>query len=88
MENASHGEQSIHQIPSDWDIWIDAVGKKRGKVFGLGSVGRMFVSSSSQESHFVEVDALRSQIQALNESLQRQEQEKVEMKRVTKTKKR
>ncbi|XP_027932879.1 uncharacterized protein LOC114188505 [Vigna unguiculata] len=81
MENASDGEQSIHENPSDWDIWIDSVGKKKGRVFGLGSVGRMFISTSSQQLHFEEVDTLRSQIQALNESLQRQEEEKVEMKR-------
>ncbi|QCD88608.1 somatic embryogenesis receptor kinase 1 [Vigna unguiculata] len=76
MENASDGEQSIHENPSDWDIWIDSVGKKKGRVFGLGSVGRMFISTSSQQLHFEEVDTLRSQIQALNESLQRQEEEK------------
>ena len=81
MENANDGEQSIHENPSDWDIWIDSVGKKKGRVFGLGSVGRMFISTSSQQLHFEEVDALRSQIQALNESLQRQEEEKVKMKR-------
>jgi len=71
MENASDGEQSIHEYPSDWDIWIDSVGKKRGRIFGLGFMGRMFISTSSQQLHLEEVDALRSQIQALNESLQR-----------------
>ncbi|QCD86512.1 putative transposase [Vigna unguiculata] len=35
MENANDGKQSIHEYPSDWDIWIDSVGKKRGRIFGL-----------------------------------------------------
>lgn len=80
MENVATGEQSISQIPSDWDIWIDSVGKKSGRIFGLGTVGKMLFSSSSQQSNIEDVDALRSQIQALNESLQRQEHEKLEMK--------
>ena len=49
MENARDGEQSIHEYPSDWDIWIDSVGKKNGRVFGLGYVGRIFISTSSQQ---------------------------------------
>ncbi|QCD82525.1 putative transposase [Vigna unguiculata] len=35
MENASDGEQSIHEYPYDWDIWIDSVGKKKGRIFGI-----------------------------------------------------
>ncbi|RDX85625.1 hypothetical protein CR513_33154, partial [Mucuna pruriens] len=50
---------------------------------GLGSVGRTMILSSSQPSKSStssgDVDALRSQIQKLNESLQRQEQENFEI---------
>lgn len=63
MQNAGDGERSIHEMPFNWDKWID-------------SVGRMFISTSCQQSHFEEVHASRSQIQTLNESLQRQEEEK------------
>jgi len=38
--------------------WL--VGKKKGRIFGLWSMGRMFISTSSQQLHFEEVDALRS----------------------------
>ncbi|RDX70636.1 hypothetical protein CR513_50106, partial [Mucuna pruriens] len=57
--------------------------KEKGRIFGLESRGRTMILSSSQPSKSStssgDVDALRSQIQKLNESLQRQEQENFEI---------
>lgn len=63
-------------------MWVDAIGKKKGKVFGLGSMGKILVTSSNQSlmSSIEDVDGLRNQIHTLNESLQRQEEEKLQMK--------
>ncbi|CAI8607931.1 unnamed protein product [Vicia faba] len=75
--------QSTIEIPLDLDIWIESVGKNKGRIFSLGTVSKTLVSlsnkSSSVSSEFQEVDALRRQVHALNASLQRQEQEKLEM---------
>lgn len=59
--------------------------RKKGRyIFGLGSISKLtLITFSSQPmKHFVnpeDVDILRSQIHALNESLQKQEQEKLEI---------
>ena len=75
--------QPTIRISPDLDIWVESVGKKKGRLFGLGTASKTLVSlsnkSSSVSSDSQEVDALRSQIHALNASLQRQEQEKLEM---------
>lgn len=77
-------------MPSDFDIWVDSVGKKKGRIFGLGSVVQSLFTSSSQptklSANSEEVDVLRNQIKALNESLQRQEQERVEIRQLSRTK--
>lgn len=70
-------------MPPDLNIWVKSVGKKKGKVVDLGSVSKILVSLSiqptSHSTNSQEVDTLRSQVHALNTSLQRQEQEKLEM---------
>lgn len=84
-ENGGDNQLST-KMPSDLDIWVDSVGKKKGRVFGLGSVNKTFVTIDKLNSE--DVNALRSQIHALNESLQKQEQEKLEMKQeLTETRK-
>lgn len=42
-------------MPSDLDIWVDSVGKKKGKIFGLGSISKLtLITFSSQPmKHFV-----------------------------------
>ncbi|XP_058784582.1 uncharacterized protein LOC131659407 [Vicia villosa] len=76
--------QPTNEMPPDLDIWAESVGKKKGnRVFGLGTASKtlVFVSKkhSSLSSDSQEVDVLRSQVHALNASLQRQEQEKMVM---------
>ncbi|XP_058734501.1 uncharacterized protein LOC131606265 [Vicia villosa] len=76
--------QPTNEIPPDLDIWVESVGKKKGnRVFGLGTASKTLVSvskkPSSLSSDSQEVDVLRSQVHALNASLQRQEQEKMVM---------
>jgi septal ring factor EnvC (AmiA/AmiB activator) len=68
-------------MPPDMDIWVDTVGKKKMRVFGLGSLSKSLISSSNQSTsaNTREVDDLRSQVHALNASLQRQAQEKEQM---------
>ncbi|XP_020239139.1 uncharacterized protein LOC109818146 [Cajanus cajan] len=78
-DDGADSQSSMDHMPSDLDIWVDVVGKKKGRIPGLGSVGRTLITSSRFSSNFEDDGALRSQIQALNESLQRQEQEKLEM---------
>ncbi|XP_058725098.1 uncharacterized protein LOC131596459 [Vicia villosa] len=82
------GEDEVDSQPTikmtrDLDIWVESVGKKKGRVFGLRTVSKTLVSvskkPSSLSSNSQEVDILRSQILALNASLQRQEQEKLVM---------
>ncbi|XP_058733632.1 uncharacterized protein LOC131605272 [Vicia villosa] len=76
--------QPTNEMPPDLDIWVESVGKKKGnRVFGLGTASKTLVSvskkPSSLSSDSQEVDVLRSQVHALNASLQRQEQEKMVM---------
>ncbi|KAL5080892.1 hypothetical protein RYX36_009313 [Vicia faba] len=63
-------------IPPDLDIWVKFVGKKKRRVFSLGTISKTLVSlsnkPSSVSSDSQEVDILRSQVHALNASLQRQ----------------
>ncbi|GAU46538.1 hypothetical protein TSUD_350730 [Trifolium subterraneum] len=61
-------------------IWVDSVGKKKGRIFGLGSVSKTLATPVQLSSNSEDVSTLRSQIHALNETLQKQEQEKLEMK--------
>nr|XP_027187534.1 uncharacterized protein LOC101504872 [Cicer arietinum]XP_027187535.1 uncharacterized protein LOC101504872 [Cicer arietinum] len=76
--------QPTKDMPSDIDIWVDVVGRKKGRIFGLGSISKTLnpnqPSMRSDSKANLEVDALRSQVHALNESLQKQEQEKLLMK--------
>lgn len=78
-DSQADSQPSMNHMPSDFDIWADSVGKKKGRIFGLGSIAKTLFTSSSQptklSANSEEVDALRNQIQELNESLQRQEQE-------------
>jgi len=86
-ENRGDNQRST-KMPSDLDIWVDSVGKKKGRVFGLGSVNKTFITIDKLPGNSEDVNALRSQIHALNESLQKQEQEKLEMKQeLTETRK-
>ncbi|CAJ2663237.1 unnamed protein product [Trifolium pratense] len=78
-ENGGDNQPSI-DMPSELDIWVDSVGTKKGRVFGLGSVNKKLVTSVKLSANSEDVNALRSQIHALNKSLQKQEQEKLEMK--------
>ncbi|GAU46537.1 hypothetical protein TSUD_350720, partial [Trifolium subterraneum] len=78
-ENGGDNQPST-DMPSELDIWVDSVGVKKGRVFGLGSVNKKLVTSVKLSANSEDVNALRSQIHALNESLQKQEQEKLEMK--------
>lgn len=78
-DSQADSQPSMNHMPSDFDIWADSVGKKKGRIFGLGSIAKTLFTSSSQpmklSANSEEVDVLRNQIQELNESLQRQEQE-------------
>ncbi|CAI8607789.1 unnamed protein product [Vicia faba] len=86
-ENSGDNQQSI-EMPSDLDIWVDSIGHKKGRVFGLGSVNKTLVPSVRPPGNSGDVNALRSQVHALNESLHKQEQEKLEMKQeLTETRK-
>lgn len=86
-ENSGDNQQSI-EMPCDLDIWVDSIGHKKGRVFGLGSVTKTLVPSVRPPGNSGDVNALRSQIHALNESLHKQEQEKLEMKQeLTETRK-
>ncbi|KAK2406684.1 hypothetical protein QL285_042387 [Trifolium repens] len=78
-ENGGDNQPSI-DMPSELDIWVDSVGVKKGRVFGLGSATKKLVTSVKLSANSEDVNGLRSQIHALNESLQKQEQEKLEMK--------
>ncbi|KAK2406686.1 hypothetical protein QL285_042388 [Trifolium repens] len=79
VENGGDNQRSV-EIPSDLDIWVDSVGKKKGRIFGLGSVSKTLATSVKLSANSEDVNVLRSQIHTLNESLQKQEQEKLEMK--------
>jgi len=91
-EDVADCQPSKDHMPSDLDVWVDLVGKKKGRIYGLGSIGKTLFTSSSPSmklsANSEEVDILRNQIQELNESLQRQEQEKLNMRQeLTQTKK-
>ncbi|KAG2404626.1 hypothetical protein LR48_Vigan404s002600 [Vigna angularis] len=91
-EEVADSQPTKDQMPSDFDVWVDSVGKKKGRIFGLGTVGNALFTSSSQplklSANSEEVDILRNQIQELNDSLRRQEQEKLNMRQeLTQTKK-
>ncbi|KAK2353408.1 hypothetical protein QL285_091031 [Trifolium repens] len=79
VENGGDNQRSV-EMPPDLDIWVDSVGKKKGRIFGLGSVSKTLATSVKLSANSEDVNALRSQIRTLNESLQKQEQEKLEMK--------
>jgi len=90
-EDVADSQPSKDHMPSDFDVWVDSVGKKKGRIFGLGSIGKTLFTSSSPpmklSANSEEVDILRNRIQELNESLQRQEQEKLNMRQeLTQTK--
>ncbi|RHN39594.1 hypothetical protein MtrunA17_Chr8g0345511 [Medicago truncatula] len=74
-ENGGNNQRSI-EMPSDLDIWVDSVGKKKARFFGLGSANKTMVTSVKVPVNSEDVNTLRSQIHTLNKSLQKQEQEK------------
>ncbi|RDX87334.1 hypothetical protein CR513_31204, partial [Mucuna pruriens] len=80
-EDGADSRTSMDHMPSDLDIWVHSVGKKKGRIFGLGSIGKTLFTSSRQptklSANSEEVDVLRNQINSLNESLQRQEKLKM-----------
>ncbi|TKY61130.1 hypothetical protein E2542_SST18235 [Spatholobus suberectus] len=80
-EDGADSQPFMDHMPSNLDAWVQTVIKKKGRISGLGFVGKTLVTSSSQpsKSFTVDVDALRNQIHTLNESQQRQEQEKLPM---------
>ncbi|RDX89433.1 hypothetical protein CR513_28837, partial [Mucuna pruriens] len=89
---ANHSQPSTDHMPSNFDIRVNVVRKKKGRISKLGFVRRTLILSSIQPSKFStslgDVDALRSQIQISNESLQRQEQKKLEIRqKLTETRK-
>nr|KYP46671.1 hypothetical protein KK1_031697 [Cajanus cajan] len=92
-EDGVDSQQSIDHMPLDFDISVASVGKKKRRIFGLGSIDKTLFTSSSQpiklSANSEEVDVLRNQIQALNdESLQKQEKKKLKMRQEsTQTKK-
>ncbi|XP_058733498.1 uncharacterized protein LOC131605120, partial [Vicia villosa] len=55
--------QPTIEMPLDLDIWVESVGKKKGRVFGLGTASKTLVSvskkPSSLSSDSQEVDVLR-----------------------------
>nr|KYP70752.1 hypothetical protein KK1_009981 [Cajanus cajan] len=78
-EDGVDSQSSInHPMPSDLDIWVDLAGKKNGRIPGLGSLGKM-LTPSRFSTKYEDVCTLRGQIQELNESLQKQEEEKLAM---------
>jgi hypothetical protein len=58
-------------MPPDMDIWVDTDWNKKARVFGIGSLSKILISSSNQptSANTKEVDDLRSQVHALNASL-------------------
>jgi len=38
-------------MPTDLDIWIDSVGRKKGRIFGLGSISKTLIPSSNQQTN-------------------------------------
>jgi len=68
-ENGGDNQRS-REMPSDLDIWV----------FGLEFVKKTSVTIDKLPTNSEDVNALRNQIHALNKSLQKQEQEKKEMK--------
>ena len=68
-ENGGDNQRS-REMPSDLDIWV----------FGLGSVKKTSVTIDKLPANSEDVNALRRQIHVLNKLLQKQEQEKLEMK--------
>jgi len=84
IQSSVSGEDNgdSNSMPPDIDIWVEAVGgMKKGRIFGLGSISKTVVASSSQLTNVEDIDMIRSQVQALNISLQRQEQEKQKMRK-------
>jgi len=82
-EDEVDSQPTYYEMPTDLDIWVDSVGRKKGRIFGLGSYSKTLIPSSNQQTNThansEEVEFLRSQVHALNASLQRQEQEKLQM---------
>ncbi|KAL3502498.1 hypothetical protein ACH5RR_036947, partial [Cinchona calisaya] len=88
---SSDGSQHSQHLPSDLDIWCDAVGgKKKGRVSGLGSLGRTMKGYSSRPSHPYDLpedvdERIRSTVHSLSAELQaqleRERLEKEEMKK-------
>ncbi|KAL3510429.1 hypothetical protein ACH5RR_029830, partial [Cinchona calisaya] len=88
---SSDGSQHSQHLPSDLDIWYDAVGgKKKGRVSGLGSLGRTMKGYSSRPSHPYDLpedvdERIRSTVHSLSAELQaqleRERLEKEEMKK-------
>lgn len=65
-DSQADSQPSMNHMPSDFDIWADSVGKKKGRIFGLGSIAKTLFTSSSQptklSANSEEVDVLRNQI--------------------------
>jgi len=68
---------SGNDVPSDLSRRVDSNVKIKRKSFGLG-VTYLF-QQSKVYAKAKDVDALRSEIEALNKSLQKQEEEKLQM---------
>ncbi|RDX85370.1 hypothetical protein CR513_33452, partial [Mucuna pruriens] len=76
-KDGANNQPFIDHMPFDFDIWVNTIGKKKGRTSERGFVERTLIMSLSQSSRsstsLRDVDVLRRQIQILNQSLQRQE---------------
>ncbi|KAK7391511.1 hypothetical protein VNO78_19927 [Psophocarpus tetragonolobus] len=81
-ENEVDNQLSQNYDPSNLNIRVkvDSTKKYKNRIFSLlVSMGKIVIPSSKAYAKSKDVDTLRSQIQALNKSLQKQEEEKLEM---------
>jgi len=43
--------QPTYDMPTDLDVWVDSIGKKKGRIFGLGSLSKTLIPSSNQQTN-------------------------------------
>ena len=75
--------QPTYDMPVDLDICVESIGRKKGRIFCLGSISKTLNPSSNQQTNkhanSEKIECFRSQVHALKTSLQRQEQKKLQM---------
>jgi len=50
-EDEVDSQPTYYEMPTDLDIWVDSVGRKKGRIFGLGSYSKTLIPTSNQQTN-------------------------------------